>query len=175
MGRVRGRGSVSSSEEAREGAAWTSLKDETEDGPAQGCNGDQGADLGPGETRREGGYRIFSCGPSANVVVVEVSFDMVLGLHRTALFRRYQSNQVSVELPRAAGARVRSMSKVSMSRVMLWLVGFAHFGPHHVTTDPGQGRQDRLRRHRRMGEHVFLDLPGAGAVRVAMIEMLHFS
>lgn len=75
--------------------ARTSVKDATEDWPAQGCHGDQAADLYPGETRPEGGYRFFTCGPSANVVVVGDSFDMVLDLHRTALFRRYQSNQVS--------------------------------------------------------------------------------
>lgn len=38
-------------------------------------------------------WRFLTCGPSINVVMGGVSFDMVLGLHRAALFRRYQSNQ----------------------------------------------------------------------------------
>ena len=77
---------------------------------------------------------------------------------------------------------------------MLWLVGFAQLGPQAGKGEPealrplydlrrqpastavlpgtasrpisGQGLQDRLRRPCRMGEHVFLDLRGAGALRV---------
>ena len=60
---------------------------------------------------------------------LKVGFDMVLGLHRTALFRRYHSNQ---DCHRASSS-CRGKGEIDVewvrSRVMLWLGGFAQVGP----------------------------------------------